>query len=519
MNERKSSEIFEENLLKRERQRKQLTKREIERMRAELPKYSLNEIRQYKLPYYEALLLQLHESGHLGTEAYIQSIFDVQNKLREEAGYQSNIWQQPILKFSEKELRKLSDALVKSEDEHNIGNYRKETEILLSTGIEFSFYMQDWLWLGKLLLQKAIDNAKTNQTTGKHEALVRFVFSKLLIEKVKEFENAEEHLIIARKLSAGKSWNVKQFFPDYTDSNTLFMNANYLLHLVYMKLARQWARTDQAKAIEFAILAKRRANEACFHDGETEALLLKGQCELNLSHLKSAISTFNKAYYIQAKLKSNKGMCEARVELSKAYLMSGNTTLALQHLQHLKEVAEKHNLKFYLAQAYRYLGEFYLNNGEPSKATPLLLDALNIFYETGAIVQADQVKKLEALSAGLELMPQYIQLIKKTDRNRKDWFENLMKLVKWKDLREPFWDRKEDSDIEVQRKSIAELRFEEMSINFKAHTATQATSVELGSETNFLYRPKANEEADVRQSTMLCPDPAELETGNTNYNM
>ncbi|XP_030758504.1 uncharacterized protein LOC115884137 isoform X2 [Sitophilus oryzae] len=456
MNERKSSEIFEENLLKRERQRKQLTKREIERMRAELPKYSLNEIRQYKLPYYEALLLQLHESGHLGTEAYIQSIFDVQNKLREEAGYQSNIWQQPILKFSEKELRKLSDALVKSEDEHNI---------------------------------------------------------------VKEFENAEEHLIIARKLSAGKSWNVKQFFPDYTDSNTLFMNANYLLHLVYMKLARQWARTDQAKAIEFAILAKRRANEACFHDGETEALLLKGQCELNLSHLKSAISTFNKAYYIQAKLKSNKGMCEARVELSKAYLMSGNTTLALQHLQHLKEVAEKHNLKFYLAQAYRYLGEFYLNNGEPSKATPLLLDALNIFYETGAIVQADQVKKLEALSAGLELMPQYIQLIKKTDRNRKDWFENLMKLVKWKDLREPFWDRKEDSDIEVQRKSIAELRFEEMSINFKAHTATQATSVELGSETNFLYRPKANEEADVRQSTMLCPDPAELETGNTNYNM
>ncbi|XP_076250979.1 tetratricopeptide repeat protein 29-like [Rhynchophorus ferrugineus] len=437
------SSSFEENLLKREKKRKLETKREIEKMRAELPKYNLNDIRQFKLPYHEALLLQLEESGYANTEEYIKYMFDFQEQLRISAGPHSNMWNRPILKHSDVELRKLSEALIKAEDYHNKRNYNAETEVLLITAIDFCFNTKDWFWLGEQVLMKGLKNAMAYQSTGKHESLARYIYAKLLIEKVMDYENAEMHLNISRKLSAGKSWNIKQFFPDLADSTTLFMNANYLLHLCYMRQARHWAKIDLKYAIEFAVLAKKRANEACYHDGETEALLLKGQCEVNTSDLKGAINTFNKAYYIQSKIKSEVGMCQARVELSKAYLMYGNTNLALQHLLHLKEMAELHNLTFYLAQAYRYLGEFYLNNGEPGKATPLLSDALDIFYKTGAIAQADQVRKLEALSSGLELMPQYIELIRQTGRECDKWFENLIKLVRWKDLREPFYEKKE----------------------------------------------------------------------------
>lgn len=79
---------------------------------------------------------------------------------------------------------------------------------------------------------------------------------------VRNFEKAEVELDITRQLSLGKSWNVKSFLPEQTDSsNTLFMSANYLLHLCYMKQAQFFSKIDYHRALEFATLAKKRAVE------------------------------------------------------------------------------------------------------------------------------------------------------------------------------------------------------------------------------------------------------------------
>lgn len=82
-------------------------------------------------------------------------------------------------------------------------------------------------------------------------------------------------------------------------------------------------------------------------------------------------------------------------------LRDGSTRLALQTLLALKAMAEEHGFQFYLAQAYRYLGEYYLNCGEPQKATPLLSDALQIFHDTNNVLEADQVRNLGAVSSGI----------------------------------------------------------------------------------------------------------------------
>lgn len=42
-------------------------------------------------------------------------------QLRQEAGPQSFLWTRPALKHSDNELKKLSDALMKAEDEHKKG--------------------------------------------------------------------------------------------------------------------------------------------------------------------------------------------------------------------------------------------------------------------------------------------------------------------------------------------------------------------------------------------------------------
>lgn len=66
----------------------------------------------------------------------------------------------------------------------------------------------------------------------------------------------------------------------------------------------------------------------------------------------------------------------------------------------LKQKAEEFGFQYYLAQAYRYLGEYYLACGEPCKATPLLSDALNMFLVNECAAESDQVRNLGALSTG-----------------------------------------------------------------------------------------------------------------------
>lgn len=74
--------------------------------------------------------------------------------------------------------------------------------------------------------------------------------------------------------------------------------------------------------------------------------------------------------------------------------------MALNTLLALKAMAEEYGFEFYVAQAYRYLGEYYLTCGEPHKATPLLSDALHTFHSIGLMAEADQVRNVAALSSG-----------------------------------------------------------------------------------------------------------------------
>ena len=64
-----------------------------------------------------------------------------------------------------------------------LGNYRLETEIILTVAIDFSFHTTQWFWLGEQLVLLSIQNACSFKSTGKHEAITRYIYAKLLIEK------------------------------------------------------------------------------------------------------------------------------------------------------------------------------------------------------------------------------------------------------------------------------------------------------------------------------------------------
>lgn len=99
-----------------------------------------------------------------------------------------------------------------------------------------------------------------------YTSLNKVVTTKIaLTNLVKDYEKAEVELKETIQLSQGKSWNIKEFLPEeINSSNTLYMNANYLLHFCYIRQAKSFLKSDFKKALECAIMAKKKAAEGMF---------------------------------------------------------------------------------------------------------------------------------------------------------------------------------------------------------------------------------------------------------------
>lgn len=434
---------MDENYIRRERWRKEETKRTVEEMRAALKNCTMDDVRRHKLPFDKALLIGLEEKGHFTTAMFIEKLIDFQTEMREKAGPSSVLWTKPQLKDNKNLLSTLSDNLIKVENYRKMDDYAKECESFLKISTHIAFLHPDWWWLGEQLLLHSINLSKEYPLLqGKYEALSRYVYAKFLLENIRETDAAHGNLSIVRELSKGKKWTIAAFFPDEKDY--LYTRTNYLLHICLMQEARTYMKTDIAKAIKLAHLARKRAAEACDLDGETRALLLKGICEVSIRHTAAAIASFTKAFYIQQRLGNLEGICMTQLHLAQAYLMNGDTLESLKTLMGARDCAERNSLPYFLAQAYRHLGEFYLNNGEPRKATPLLAEALKILYKTENVQDIEQVRNLEAISTGLELFPRYLKLLSDTSHPTTG-FESLKKMVDWKDSRKQFWSQDDES--------------------------------------------------------------------------
>lgn len=429
------------NRIKRERMRKEEIRNTICQMRKDLPNYNLEEIREHKMPFYDALITNLNEKGMISSASFVEQLVEFQTRTREEAGPGSNIWMRPQLRYSEKELKYLSNELQKAEEFNLQENHLNECDIFLKLGIHFAFSHQDWWWLGEQILVQSINvSGGYPSLQGKFEALSRFAYAKFLITNLKEYDNAKEQLFVARDLCKSKGQNIELYFPD--EKGTLYMKINYYTYKCLIKEARSLMSMDYRKAIEMAVLAKKRAAEACHKEGETKALLLKGLCEMNIDEAKNAILSFNKALKLQENKEDKEGLCIVMIQLAKAYLMDNNASQSLRILNSLKDTAATYKLHFYLAEAYKNMGEHYLNNREYSIARKLLNKSLNLFeQEKDASSDIALVQILEAVAWGLELFPKYVDLVYNASNTTSPLgIENLKKLIDWKDCRKTFWE-------------------------------------------------------------------------------
>ncbi|KAI4462572.1 tetratricopeptide repeat protein 29 [Holotrichia oblita] len=352
---------------------------------------------------------------------------------------------------NEKDNEKLANGIkcLREIKETQKGDIAGECDHFLNLSVYFCFGDSDWWWLGEQVFLHCINISRNYHGDGlRRLAIAQYLLGKYLFDNKREIEPAIETLKKARVVSNGHSWTASKYL--HCTQKTVFVESCLVLHKALLAQAKIVEKYDLEAAVGLCAKARRRAYDACDHEGEATALMQQGDCEMCAEKTSHAAESYYKVLLMHIKANRIKETCEARVRLIQAYLKLGNWKESYHHLQQLLQCAESYNMPYYIGQSYRYMGEYYLNHGNPDQATPLLIKALNAFHEIGDISNREQTKNFAAVSAGQELMPKYINFILKCGKAGEKGSNYLEKLIRWKDTRDVAWSEAyQDSRSEI----------------------------------------------------------------------
>ncbi|KAK9704568.1 hypothetical protein QE152_g27799 [Popillia japonica] len=293
--------------MKREEQARKRAK-----MREDLPVLTKEQIRRYRMPLHQALFCELEEKDLPSSAALLHQLIDYQKWLRKSHGPDSRIWARPRLVYSAEVLKTLVEGFTLAEKAHYERDVATECDNFLRLGVKFCFGDSDWWWLGEQLLVQSVNISSKYHGDGQR----RFATSKYIMEK--ELEPAIMNLKEARYLSNGHSWTAAKYLQ--CSQKTVFVESCLGLHKALLSQAKIVMNYDPEHAIILCARARRRAYDACDHEGEAKALMLQGNCEIIAGLVNSAAQSFYKVLLMHIKAKRIEETCEARIYLIQAYL-------------------------------------------------------------------------------------------------------------------------------------------------------------------------------------------------------
>lgn len=103
------------NRVKKMKLRKALIGVQVQRLMAELPTYTPEELRRLQMPYHEALYCEMTENGYYESVYYIKRLIEYQEERRVENGLETSMANKPRLLHSKHILDKLMVGFSKAE--------------------------------------------------------------------------------------------------------------------------------------------------------------------------------------------------------------------------------------------------------------------------------------------------------------------------------------------------------------------------------------------------------------------
>ncbi|KAF5302913.1 hypothetical protein FQA39_LY02093 [Lamprigera yunnana] len=464
-------------------------------MRMSLPVLSRNEVRRFRLPFYQAILFELKEDGYVSSMEFLTELIHFQEQLRARYGPETLVYNRPQLINSSKDVDLLQQKFREAEDAHYNDDFGTEIDVFTFLGVHYGFGSEDWWWLGEQIFIQAVKISSNFIKDGnRRHTVIKYMYGKFLLENVNDREKAKVIFVEVRSLSQGQNWSAKKELA--VKEGTVFVESCKLLCKILLLEAKELLNKNPHKACRITVVAQKRAIDACDPKGMSSSFMLQGMCEMACNDANTALITFLKAINLYKKMGDNEGVCEARIHVALAYLKIGKTKDALNHLETLLEFSQIIGLPYYIGQAYRFIGEYYLHLGEPNLSTPCFVNAFHRFLDINDIFNKEQAINLAAISSGQELYPKYIDLILKSGKNDSKGLDHFYKMLAWKNRRSPFWLHSSESSFSFELSLLNFIDTDEVEKSSSDLSLKFASMVDLESQ-DAENEEKENDEEEV----------------------
>ncbi|XP_015111019.1 uncharacterized protein LOC107037144 [Diachasma alloeum] len=396
-------------------------------LKVQLPALTPTGVRRYRVPHHETVLLELKEAGFQEAEDYFKQVYEHEAK--------SINLETKRLKEQRHLIERIKYGLVNAELAKRANKPMEQTIQMLETALFFQSLMPEWFWIADKVFQSALKiSTEIVEDDGEMLNIVKYIYGTFLFHKVKDARSAFTLLDEARKASEGKRWNASKILK--AKQWPLFQESNLILNEVLIALAEQSKDEDPNLAVKILIDAIERASDSGDEEHLAKALYEAAKMQLSADNISEALQNFSKYLAIVETIPDPNGVCNGYKELASVYKVLKDVEGVKRHLVSFKEHAEKSGLAARLADAHYCLGEFELEQGRPSSATPHLTFAFESYKKLEMVKEMDKARFLAGVSKGEELKTSYLAMIEKCKENDAEAFR---KLLEWTHRRTPFW--------------------------------------------------------------------------------
>uniref|UniRef100_A0A1B6EWT9 Tetratricopeptide repeat protein 29 n=1 Tax=Cuerna arida TaxID=1464854 RepID=A0A1B6EWT9_9HEMI len=472
------------------------TTTEIDELRKKLregqPLLSLKEIRTFKLPFHESLLLNLKDDGFLSTYAFINDLIVLDEAWHEERSKNPVIKNRPFLKFKPFALNALSDGLSKAELAKKDENDNEELRHMLGLALYFSKLEDSWHWIAEELYEQCIDICNNKALVGKLEeklvAITKYLYAKFLLEALHNFNYAKTNVEESMALSLGKFWNASEMVGESCD--ILYFESCLLLHKIYLQMANEERSFDIENAINFCRNACYWAKQINCKSAEANALLNLVIIYLAAKMLDPVMGHLENYMKLCDEQKDIKGRCEGYILLASYHKLKDQDGKAVAAIHNLLNLAEENKIEKMTALAHRKLATVFLMQGKVEEMQQHAIKAYNYYVKLNSKHEMEETRCLTGLAQAQEIMSQYLYILMEAENVDVVEFNILMW---WKCLRIPFFTNTKlfqpEAEINLELKDRMEaMKREEMSITNKARQAEMVSTLSSVNMNRFTMR-------------------------------
>ncbi|XP_014245368.1 uncharacterized protein LOC106664284 isoform X2 [Cimex lectularius] len=466
----------------------------------------------------EWLLLELEEDGFTETLSIINSFIKIESEMQRAQAYffDAKVLNRKPLSQCPDELEFLSKILKYREYYKIQGEVEKGFSLMLYLALHYEERDDTWLWIVYEIYLLALEGVTEFKSWDSNycEAVIRYLFGRVLLERIKRLDEAYTQLFIAYELSLGKTWStscITSISEDFIHRNSAF-----LIYVIQLLRTEKWAYKDP----QFALDCIKDGVQKIINTGTTQEII---EALMELALIYNKIHMPHKAVVILIDVvqnfkvtspSENENLCNCFLYLAFCYRRMNMPRKAYEYLLMMLDTATLVGLKAHKAQALKHLGEYFLSKKMFKTARNYFRESKKIFHAINYAEQMEEVSILHGYTKTVIHFPDFcesiVHAVSPID-------EDFARICYWMEYGTSFWKTKDpSSDVEIEVRPDEEVETEKVE-------QTEILPAIEESQISDMVRPVPSEQSEfsAEQETLekkntLKMSPYELQDLETN---